>query len=61
MINRSRVISSLLMMFTAEHGTCPDWLVKLQNDADDATLIARLANWRINYPHHYQQYGVYVM
>jgi len=61
MINRSRIIASLLTMFTAEHGTCPQWLVDLHHRSDDETLVARLANWRQNYPNHYQQYGIYVM
>ncbi|UNH61133.1 hypothetical protein SSZBM1_16 [Synechococcus phage S-SZBM1] len=61
MINRSRVISSLLQMFQAEHGTIPTWLVQLHHSATDDLLIARLANWRANYPAHYQQHGIYVM
>jgi hypothetical protein len=61
MIDRNRIITSLLLMFQAEHGSIPTWLVQLHHTADDATLIARLANWRQNYPAHYQQHGVYVM
>ena len=61
MINRTRIIASLLAMFKAEHGSIPTWLVQLHHTASDETLIARLSNWRQNYPAHYQQHGVYVM
>jgi len=58
---RTRAIASLLAMFKAEHGSTPAWLVELHHRADDALLLQRLANWRQNYPAHYQQHGVYVM
>ena len=61
MIDRARTITSLLLMFQAEHGSIPTWLVQLHHTASDEVLIARLANWRQNYPAHYQQHGVYVM
>ena len=61
MIDRNRIITSLLLMFKAEHGAIPTWLVQLHHTASDETLIARLSNWRQNYPAHYQQHGVYVM
>ena len=61
MINRNRVIASLLAMFEAEHGSIPQWLVELHHRADDDTLIARLANWRANYPALYAAHGTYVM
>jgi len=58
---RSRAIASLLAMFQAEHGSIPQWLIELHHRADDQTLLARLANWRINYPAHYAAHGLYVM
>ena len=61
MINRNRVIASLLAMFEAEHGSIPQWLVELHHRSDDETLTARLANWRINYPALYAAHGTYVM
>ena len=61
MINRNRVIASLLAMFKAEHGSTPAWLVDLHHRADDATLIARLNNWCANYPEHWVKHGIYVM
>ena len=63
MINRSRIIASLVAMFNAEHGTstAPAWLLELHHRSDDATLLARLSNWRQNYPAHYQRHGLYVM
>jgi hypothetical protein len=61
MINRARVIASLLAMFKAEHGSTPQWLLELHHRSDDETLVARLANWRTNYPAHYQRHGLYVM
>ena len=61
MINRARIIASLLAMFEAEHGSIPAWLVQLHHTASDDLLVARLANWRTNYPTHYQQHGLYVM
>ena len=48
MIDRNRIITSLLLMFKAEHGAIPTWLVQLHHTASDETLIARLSNWRQN-------------
>lgn len=63
MINRTRVIASLLSMFNAEHGnaTTPTWLVELHHRSDDDVLLQRLNNWRQNYPQHFQRHGIYVM
>jgi hypothetical protein len=61
MINRTRIIASLLAMFEAEHGSIPQWLVELHHRSDDETLIARLNNWCANYPEHWVQHGIYVM
>jgi hypothetical protein len=58
---RQRAIASLLAMFKAEHGSTRQWLLNLHHSADDQTLIARLSNWRANYPQHYAQHGLYVM
>jgi hypothetical protein len=58
---RTRAIASLLAMFKAEHGSTPQWLIELHHRADDQTLIARLANWRTNYPALYAAHGLYVM
>jgi len=58
---RQRVIVSLLAMFEAEHGSTPQWLLNLHHSSDDQTLIARLSNWRANYPQHFAQHGLYVM
>lgn len=63
MIDRDRIIASLIAMFNAEHGnvTTPTWLVELHHRSDDATLLARMDNWRQNYPQHFQRHGLYVM
>ena len=60
---RTRTIASLLAMFNAEHelSESPAWLIELHNTSDDATLLARLANWQQNYPQHFAAYGIYVM
>lgn len=60
---RQRVIASLVAMFNAEHDNteAPAWLLELHHRSTDAELIARLSNWRANYPAHYQQHGLYVM
>ena len=60
-MNRQRIIASLCSMFEAEHGSVPQWLLDLHHRSDDETLVARLANWRQNYPTHYQRHGLYVM
>ena len=61
MINRTRIIASLLAMFKAEHGSIPTWLVQLHHTASYEVLIARLNNWCANYPEHWVQHGIYVM
>lgn len=60
---RQRVIASLVAMFNAEHGNteAPAWLLELHHRSTDDLLVARLANWRTNYPAHYARHGVYVM
>lgn len=60
---RHRVIASLCAMFDAYHGndTTPQWLLDLHNSSDDATLLARLANWHHNCPEQWQQHGLYVL
>jgi ferric-dicitrate binding protein FerR (iron transport regulator) len=60
---RQRVISSLVAMFNAEHNNseAPAWLLTLHHTSDDATLLARLANWKQNYPQHFASHGLYVM
>lgn len=62
-ITRTRTIASLLAMFNAEHelSESPAWLIELHNSSDDATLLARLSNWRANYPQHFAAHGIYVM
>ncbi|MFZ9205439.1 MAG: hypothetical protein ACO22M_05775 [Candidatus Nanopelagicaceae bacterium] len=61
MINRTRIIASLLAMFEAEYGSIPHWLVELHHRSDDETLVARLANWCQNHPEQWAQHGIYVM
>jgi hypothetical protein len=58
---RTRVITSMLSMFKAEHGSIPAWLIELHHRADDALLLQRLSNWRQNYPSLYAAHGIYVM
>lgn len=60
---RTRTIASLLAMFNAEHqlSESPSWLLELHSNSDDATLLARLTNWRTNYPQHFAAHGIYVM
>ena len=58
---RQRVIASLLAMFKAEHGSTPQWLIDLHHRSSDDLLVARLTNWRANYPAHYSRHGLYVM
>jgi len=58
---RNRIIASLLAMFEAEHGSTPTWLIELHHRPDDEMLLERLSNWRLNYPQHFAQHGVYVM
>ena len=62
-MTRSRIIASLCAMFDAEHGNdqTPAWLLELHHRSTDAELLARLENWRVNYPHHHQRHGLYVM
>jgi hypothetical protein len=62
-MNRARIIASLCAMFDAYHGNSetPTWMLELQHRADDQTLLARLANWRQNYPEQWAQHGIYVM
>jgi hypothetical protein len=63
MINRSRIIASLCSMFNAYHGndTTPAWVLELHHASTDGMLVARLQNWRENYPEQYAQHGLYVM
>ena len=63
MINRQRIIASLCAMFNSVHGNAqaPTWLLTLHHGSSDEVLVARLANWRANYPAEYQQHGIYVM
>ena len=58
---RNRIIASLLAMFEAEHGSTPMWLIELHHRSDDEMLLSRLSNWRLNYPHHFAQHGIFVM
>ena len=58
---RNRIIASLLAMFEAEHGNIPTWLIELHHRSDDEMLLERLSNWRLNYPHHFAQHGIFVM
>jgi len=60
---RSRAIASLCAMFDAYHGNTvtPAWLLELHHRADDATLTARLSNWRQNHPAQWAAHGLYVM
>ena len=60
---RNRVILSLVLMFCDEHelDSAPAWLLELHTTSDNNTLLARLANWRLNYPQHFANHGLYVM
>ena len=60
---RQNVIASLVAMFNAEHNNteAPTWLLELHHRSTDAELVARLTNWRTNYPQHYSRHGLYVM
>ena len=58
---RQRMISSLISMFKAEHGSTPQWLFDLHHRATDAELLARLGKWQTNYQAHYNRHGLYVM
>jgi len=58
---RNRIIASLLAMFEAEHGSTPTWLIELHHRSDDEMLLERLSNWRLNYPQHFAQHGIFVM
>lgn len=60
---RKRLIDSLCAMFNDVHGNqiTPAWLLELHNDSSDDVLLARMQNWRANYPQQYHQHGIYVM
>lgn len=61
-MNRTRIINSLCAMFNMAHNnsTTPDWLIELHNSSTDDVLIARMENWRNNYPKEFVQHGIYV-
>lgn len=60
---RQRLIDSICAMFNEYHGNAvsPDWLLELMHTSTDDVLIARLNNWRANYPEQWQRHGIYVM
>ena len=60
---RQRAIAALCSMFNAEHGNSetPTWLLELHHRSTDADLLARLENWKANYPQHFARFGFYVM
>lgn len=60
---RQRLIDSICAMFNDYHGNAvsPDWLLELMHTSTDDVLIARLNNWRRNYPEQFQRHGIYVM
>jgi|OM-RGC.v1.032950257 hypothetical protein len=62
-MNRERIIDILCNMFNDYHNNTktPAWLIDLHNESDNATLIARLENWRRNYPQQYARHATYVL
>lgn len=60
---RQRLIDSICAMFNDYHGNAvsPDWLLELMHTSTDDELIARLNNWRRNYPEQFQRHGIHVM
>lgn len=60
---RQKLIKSIFAMFNDYHGneTTPNWLQLMTEKCADDELIARMQNWRRNYPELWQRHGIYVM
>jgi hypothetical protein len=58
---RNRIIASLLALCEAEHCSAPMRLIELHQRSEDEMLLERLSNWRLNYPQHFAQHGIFVM